>query len=94
MLGSCGSSGEDRADPTASDPAASDPVTPAPATTSSPPSTVPTTPTRIEEPATGTTPADRLDEAVHITWIGGSDLDLDGRTIPSKPATRCSANDP
>ncbi len=88
MLGSCGSSGEDRADPTASDPAASDPVTPAPATTSSPPSTVPTTPTRIEEPATGTTPADRLDEAVHITWIGGSDLDLDGRTIPAAVEAR------
>lgn len=52
------------------------------------PTTTPTTPTRIDEPATGTTPADRLDEAVHLTWIGGSDLDLDGRSIPAAVAAR------
>ena len=47
-----------------------------------------TPPTRIDEPATVTTPADRVDEAVHITWIGGSDIDLDGRSIPAAVMAR------
>ena len=48
----------------------------------------PTTLERIDEPATVTTPADRVDEAVHLTWIGGSDIDLDGRSIPDAVMAR------
>lgn len=44
--------------------------------------------TRIDEPATATTPADRLEDGVHITWIGGSDIDHDGRSIPAAVMAR------
>lgn len=47
-----------------------------------------TRPPGIDEAATVTTPADRVDEAVHITWIGGSDIDLDGRSIPDAVMAR------
>jgi hypothetical protein len=84
VLAGCGTSGTDRVAPVVTTPLA---TTSTPATAATLTST-PTTPTRIDEPATGTTPADRLDEAVHITWIGGSDLDLEDRSLPNAVMAR------
>ncbi|MEO6653761.1 MAG: hypothetical protein ABIP17_14010 [Ilumatobacteraceae bacterium] len=43
---------------------------------------------RIDAPATATTPAQRLDDDVVVAWIGGSDLELDGRSLPSAVSAR------
>jgi hypothetical protein len=83
VLSGCGESAAERVATVATDPTsdvATDPNTA--------PTPDPTPPAGISEPATATTPADRLDEAVHITWIGGSDLDLDDRSIPAAVTSR------
>ncbi len=43
---------------------------------------------RIDEPAISTTEAERVDDAVRITWIGGSEIDLEDRSLPVAVATR------
>lgn len=80
VLAGCGASDAERVEPAAA-------TTPAPSSTTAA-DTAPPTVTRVDEPATATTPADRLDEAVHLTWIGGSDLDLDGRSVPAAVMAR------
>ncbi|MDW3216657.1 MAG: hypothetical protein R8G01_21880 [Ilumatobacteraceae bacterium] len=80
VLAGCGASDDERVEPAAA-------TTPAPSSTTAA-DTAPPTVTRVDEPATATTPADRLDEAVHLTWIGGSDLDLDGRSVPAAVMAR------
>ena len=42
--------------------------------------------TAIESGATVTEPAERLDDDLVVTWIGGSDLELDGRSVPDAVA--------
>ena len=76
VLAGCGVSATETAEPLA---------TAAPSTVTAPgtsPETSLGPPARIDEPATVTTPADRIDEAIHLTWIGGSDIELDDRSIP------------
>ncbi len=51
-----------------------------------PPATGVPTITRIDEAATVTTRADRLDEAVRLTWIGGSEIELEDRSLPDAVA--------
>jgi hypothetical protein len=43
---------------------------------------------RIDEPATVTTTAERVDDALRITWIGGSEIDLEDRSLPDAVAAR------
>lgn len=47
-----------------------------------------TTVERIDEAATASTPADRVDDALQITWIGGSEIDLEDRSLPNAVAAR------
>lgn len=67
------------------------PGAPAPtveATAAAEPASPTTTPPldRIDQPATVTTLAERVDDAIRITWIGGSEIDLDGRSLPDAVA--------
>ena len=59
-------------------------TTPTPATTpvQAPPGDV----GRLDEPATATTPAERVDDGLRVTWIGGSEIDLDDRSLPNAVA--------
>ena len=80
----CGSQAGDDAQPNDGD-ASSVATAPTPATAA--PAEAPSaTIGRLDDPATVTTPADRLDEAVRITWIGGSEIDLEGRSLPNAVA--------
>lgn len=72
---------------------AAPPGAPAPtveATAATEPANPATTPPldRIDEPATVTSLADRVDDAFGITWVGGSEIDLDGRSLPDAVAAR------
>jgi hypothetical protein len=56
------------------------------ASSASPALTAPTTLDRVDDAAQVTTTAERVDDALRITWIGGSDLELDGRSLPDAVA--------
>jgi hypothetical protein len=76
-LAACGAA--DRSNDVAA-PIVSGPVAPTP---------LPTAPIdRIDEPATVTSVADRVDDALQIAWIGGSELELDDRSLPDAVAAR------
>ncbi len=59
----------------------------------SPSAAIATTIHRIDAPATATTPAQRLDDDLVVTWIGGSDLELDGRSLPGAVSARSPSVD-
>lgn len=88
VFGGCGVASEPRSAPSPDDPASVTAEPSASAAAAVTTTVVPTSPPRIDQPATATTPADRVDEAVHITWIGGSDIELDGRSIPDAVMAR------
>lgn len=84
VLAACGDPGEDASEPTIGTIAApstdrmTEPVTvPRPSPIN-----------RIDDAATSSAPAERIDDTLTIAWIGGSDVELDGRSLPSALAAR------
>lgn len=91
-LSACGGGSSNMAPVAETDPTETSSSNMAPPTVA-PPEASTTVIDRIDEPATATTPAERLDDELVVTWIGGSDLELDGRSLPAAVAARSPTND-